>query len=974
MKSFNKKELNRVSRILSIPENEINSKFTLDGDFNMLSGLISYFREEQNGHGFCAVSNNYAREVPMLLDNFRVGKVSVKSLPNPELKSNRPPSLNMVKNIEELRSIKKKKKKELQDALGLQLNPKAIIAAFVGRLVIQKGIDAIADSASELLLRYQNLQLIVIGPIGDEFGQYASARLANLAQNKIFCGRIFVHPKFFRFTSDYRLGCDFLLMPSRTEPFGFVDIEFAWCGCPVVGSLVGGLGKVPGWYFKLWQGGEFQHLKSQLIWAVDKVMEQGAEKILEIGAESICTSFPVLNWQKKLLSLYKDVLENSAELSNSESKKTLFPTLANYLPVVAMNEVDLLWSKLDDAKIFLSNDDKKKNLTFKDKKSNNEYLNSRDGTNSQQNNKWDIDEDNGIIDDFHKKNVYHEGIIESICIDKCEENHKIVENMEEGGHNNETFDEHFYDKLEEKVIEKILMGKKTNVKTVFKSTIWNPSWNRSLTQTIDENEKRCEGNERVNGKCQQQFLHLQSRKKSFVSKRWYRWRQTLQYLLQKEIAKRSVEAWIIAVLSIVMPSHSTLLYAKSIIWTNSFGWNDDKIGGIYAAHFAAFAVGCLMWIHLLRRFSIGTCLSFSSIAHVINLLYFTEVFGSNYHAAVLIAAVTGFVSSASGPVYTAAMFFDEWDGSLASKMKNVGFIEGSRTVYSGIFQGITIWNFLSSSSKEKQSLSKFSYSSLFTPYLILANLTVFGSFLLLLGMKETTRTIVMPKIRISTIYSFKAFPLLSLSTILDGFISYPTSFIVCWLLMDGFTAEEVGKWEIISSIVVGFALFIFSRLFIKFQGAPKCISVLATYFVHPVLLQALIMIAAPDMSAEVLLALLTISSFLIKLKGGLVAVLKLHVMNSRWKVVTFSCYELFFTNMASAISPFMMRGIANSMNLSLNAVGPGTSPEASAVATFFTIVPFVLTSWILQLVANKYAFLDISDIYTKIDWAKKKDN
>eukprot|EP00956_Cyclotella_meneghiniana_P028985 scaffold69054_cov19-Cyclotella_meneghiniana.AAC.2 len=29
-------------------------------------------------------------------------------------------------------------------------------------------------------------------------------------------------------------------MPSRTEPFGFVDIEFAWSGCPTDGSLVGG--------------------------------------------------------------------------------------------------------------------------------------------------------------------------------------------------------------------------------------------------------------------------------------------------------------------------------------------------------------------------------------------------------------------------------------------------------------------------------------------------------------------------------------------------------------------------------------------------------------------------------------------------------------------------------------------------------------------------------------------------------------
>ena len=54
-------------------------------------------------------------------------------------------------------------------------------------------------------------------------------------------------------------------MPSRTEPFGFVDIEFAWSGCPTDGSLVGGLGKTPGfWYYRIWEGGDFNYLGDRL--------------------------------------------------------------------------------------------------------------------------------------------------------------------------------------------------------------------------------------------------------------------------------------------------------------------------------------------------------------------------------------------------------------------------------------------------------------------------------------------------------------------------------------------------------------------------------------------------------------------------------------------------------------------------------------------------------------------------------------
>ena len=41
---------------------------------------------------------------------------------------------------------------------------------------------------------------------------------------------------------------DVCLMPSRDEPFGYVDIEFGLYGALCVGFLVGGLGKMPGVY------------------------------------------------------------------------------------------------------------------------------------------------------------------------------------------------------------------------------------------------------------------------------------------------------------------------------------------------------------------------------------------------------------------------------------------------------------------------------------------------------------------------------------------------------------------------------------------------------------------------------------------------------------------------------------------------------------------------------------------------------
>ena len=41
---------------------------------------------------------------------------------------------------------------------------------------------------------------------------------------------------------DLKFAADFCLMPSRDEPFGYVDVEFAWHGALLVGAQAGGLG------------------------------------------------------------------------------------------------------------------------------------------------------------------------------------------------------------------------------------------------------------------------------------------------------------------------------------------------------------------------------------------------------------------------------------------------------------------------------------------------------------------------------------------------------------------------------------------------------------------------------------------------------------------------------------------------------------------------------------------------------------
>ena len=270
------------------------------------------------------------------------------------------------------------------------------------------------------------------------------------------------------------------------------------------------------------------------------------------------------------------------------------------------------------------------------------------------------------------------------------------------------------------------------------------------------------------------------------------------------------------------------------------------------------------------------------------------------------------------------------------------------------------------SNEEQDDEASFIFSAtLLIIYGCVASLTVLGASILYLGMKREMRTMILPKGPLSSIKSFQAYLLLALSQIIDGLIGYPTLFVVCWLLLDGYSAKETGLWVQVSSIAQGFAIYCFSVIFNRYMEGRKCIGIVATFLINPVVLQALIMLSAPTFSTNAILILLALSSFLIKLKAGLISILKLHVLPSRWKVVTFSAYELFFSNIGAALSPFLIRSMLNAMSLSLNAVGPGTSAEASALALFYTVLPFVAVSTALQLFANRYTFKDMPEVYTK---------
>ena len=114
---------------------------------------------------------------------------------------------------------------------------------------MQKGVDLIADVFPSILEKNSKAQLICIGPVIDLYGKFAALKLQRLME--LYPDRVCSKPEFTVLPPCIFSGAEFALIPSRDEPFGLVAVEFGRKGALGVGSRVGGLGSMPGWWFTI---------------------------------------------------------------------------------------------------------------------------------------------------------------------------------------------------------------------------------------------------------------------------------------------------------------------------------------------------------------------------------------------------------------------------------------------------------------------------------------------------------------------------------------------------------------------------------------------------------------------------------------------------------------------------------------------------------------------------------------------------
>ena len=129
--------------------------------------------------------------------------------------------------VDKLRFSPTKRSLAWRQSLGIA--DSEVVIGFVGRLVLEKGLDMVAAAVNELAQRGVKHRLLVVGD------GPARAHFEALVPDAIFTG----------FLDGTNLACayasaDMLLNPSTTETFGNINLEAMASGIPVVAARAGG--------------------------------------------------------------------------------------------------------------------------------------------------------------------------------------------------------------------------------------------------------------------------------------------------------------------------------------------------------------------------------------------------------------------------------------------------------------------------------------------------------------------------------------------------------------------------------------------------------------------------------------------------------------------------------------------------------------------------------------------------------------
>ncbi|KAI0079915.1 glycoside hydrolase family 13 and glycosyltransferase family 5 protein [Panus rudis PR-1116 ss-1] len=311
-----KEEMKEVCSAFNISKEHCTKYVQFGNTFNLLHAAASFISVHQKSVGVAGVSDKYGKRSWARYPALWTLK-HVDSLPNPDptdiaaLDEN-PVNLRDIQIDQVAESERPEHKRQAQEWAGLKQDPNADLFVFVGRWSKQKGVDVIADVMPSILEKRPSVQLIAVGPVIDLYGRFAAEKLNRLME--LYPDRVYSKPEFTALPPYLFSGADFALIPSRDEPFGLVAVEFGRKGALGVGSRLGGLGLMPGWWFPV-ESTSTEHMISQLTKTIKMALKSTEEERAILRARSAVQRFPVVEWRQRMEDFHRRSITISRQLA-----------------------------------------------------------------------------------------------------------------------------------------------------------------------------------------------------------------------------------------------------------------------------------------------------------------------------------------------------------------------------------------------------------------------------------------------------------------------------------------------------------------------------------------------------------------------------------------------------------------------------------------------------------------------------------
>lgn len=307
-----KEEMREVCSAFNISKELCRRYVQFGNTFNLLHAGASFISTHQKSIGVAGVSDKYGKRSWARYPALWTLK-HVDSLPNPDptdiaALDDEPIDMSGIQIDQTAEAARPELKRQAQEWAGIKQDPDADLFVFVGRWSKQKGVDLIADVMPALLEKRPSIQLICVGPVIDLYGKFAAEKLARLVE--MYPDRVFSRPEFTNLPPFIFSGADFALIPSRDEPFGLVAVEFGRKGALGVGSRLGGLGLMPGWWFPV-ESTSTAHMLSQLTKTIKLALKSTHEERAIMRARSAVQRFPVMEWRHKMEDFHRRAINVS---------------------------------------------------------------------------------------------------------------------------------------------------------------------------------------------------------------------------------------------------------------------------------------------------------------------------------------------------------------------------------------------------------------------------------------------------------------------------------------------------------------------------------------------------------------------------------------------------------------------------------------------------------------------------------------